>query len=89
MKAYAGSRQIYKLCKKIIKGLCRLRKKLYVTHRKIFFSESQLSPIVKSNLVEITRIPVLENHVNTVKKTNISLVTEKKRILVLLTIKLN
>ena len=28
------------------------------THRKNFFSESQLSPIVKSNLVEITRIPV-------------------------------
>ena len=27
-------------------------------HRKFFFSESQLSPIVKSNLVEITRIPV-------------------------------
>ena len=26
--------------------------------RKIFLSESQLSPIVKSNLVEITRIPV-------------------------------
>ena len=28
------------------------------THRKMFFSESQLSPIGKSNLVEITRIPV-------------------------------
>ena len=28
------------------------------TTPKIFFSESQLSPIVKSNLVKITRIPV-------------------------------
>ena len=27
-------------------------------HRKKCLSESQLSPIVKSNLVEITRIPV-------------------------------
>ena len=46
-------------------------------HRKNFFSESQLSPIVKSNLVEITRIPVYENHVHRVKQANINLVTEK------------
>ena len=30
----------------------------FVLHRKIFSSESQLSPIVKSSLVEMTRIPV-------------------------------
>ena len=38
-----------------------LRKQIFSygqVHRKNFFSESQLSPIVKSNLVEITRIPV-------------------------------
>ena len=45
--------------------------------RKNFFSESQLSPTFKSNLVEIIRIPVQENHVHTVKHTNIDLVIEK------------
>ena len=48
-----------------------------IVHRKMFLSESQLSLIVKSSLVELKQIPVKENHVHTVEQTNINLVTEK------------
>ena len=43
---------------KVIDDVFAVRKLHGNLHRKFFFFESQLSPIVKSNLVEITRIPV-------------------------------